>query len=162
MTSPLLSASPPRVSVKLLVPFVSAAHIEVAGDRAVLHVSFGGLPVDASMYEFVLAAHVLSVRRMTGLPQAAPLETHFTHARPKSSALHKRISVAPSLRRKLALHTLRDQQLSLVELGYLLGFRTGPAFHRAFRRWTGTSVAALRRESSQSAWPLSWPSRPRG
>jgi AraC-like DNA-binding protein len=220
------------------------AHIEVAGDTAVLHVSFGGLPVDAGIYEFVLAAHVLSVRRMTGLLHAAPLETHFVHVRPKSALLHERIFqsqlhfgrphyalvfarslldtpllaadeglagvlerhaaralqklgnraglvarvseivredlssgklsadnisrrlgmstrtlhrrlrvenssyrvVVDAVRREIALHSLRDRELSIVEVGYSLGFTTGPAFHRAFRRWTGTSVAALRSE----------------
>jgi AraC-like DNA-binding protein len=227
------------------------AHFEVVDDTAVLHVSFGGLPVDASIYEFVLAAHVLSVRRMTGLVHAAPLETHFTHGRPKSTQLHERIfqsrlrfgqqrsalvfartlldapllaadeglagvlerhaaialqklggraglvarvseivreelgsgklsadmiarrlaistrtlhrrlrvenssyrAVVDDVRREIALHSLRDRQLSIVEVGYLLGFTTGPAFHRAFRRWTGTSVAALRSEFLKSRTP---------
>jgi hypothetical protein len=47
------------------------AQFEVAGDTVVLQISFGGLPVDASIYEFVLAAHVLSVP-FVALPNSDP------------------------------------------------------------------------------------------
>ena len=49
-------------------------------------------------------------------------------------------------RRDLSLHLVRNQQsLSLQEIAFVLGFSEPAAFHRAFRRWTGTTPAAYRR-----------------
>jgi AraC-like DNA-binding protein len=220
------------------------AELQISGDRAMLFVSFGGLAVDDSAYEFVLAVHLMAARRMTGNPNLTPLETHFVHARPKNTAMHQRIfrsslqfgqaraalvfaravldvplvaadsglarvlerhaseslqklgrntslpervrelvrqeltsgkltaenlarrlgmssrtlhrrlvaetssyrGIIDDVRREIALRCLRDPQLSIREVGYLLGFTTGPAFHRAFRRWTGTTAAVFRNE----------------
>lgn len=47
--------------------------------------------------------------------------------------------VVNDVRLEMALHCLRDPHLSVREVGSLLGFTTLPAFHRAFRRWTGTT-----------------------
>ena len=47
-------------------------------------------------------------------------------------------------RHQLARHYLGDVNLSLGEIGYLLGFAQPNAFHRAFRRWTGQTPAAFR------------------
>ena len=40
---------------------------------------------------------------------------------------------------------LADTALSVEEVAYLLGYSTGAAFHRAFRRWTGQSPSDWRR-----------------
>lgn len=53
--------------------------------------------------------------------------------------------VADGLRHELALRYVADPKLSLGEVAYLLGFAEPSAFHRAFRRWTGTTATALRR-----------------
>ena len=53
-------------------------------------------------------------------------------------------------RHQLARHYLGDVNLSLGEIGYLLGFAQPNAFHRAFRRWTGQTPAAFRAELSGS------------
>jgi len=71
-----------------------------------------------------------------------------------SRTLHRRLvsqsssyrAILDDVRREIALRCLRDPQLSIREVGYLLGFTTGPAFHRAFRRWTGTTAASFRSE----------------
>ncbi|MET0385141.1 MAG: AraC family transcriptional regulator ligand-binding domain-containing protein [Polyangiales bacterium] len=47
-------------------------------------------------------------------------------------------------RRDVALERLRDPALSTDQIAEQLGFTTSQAFHRAFRRWTGGSVAAHR------------------
>jgi AraC-like DNA-binding protein len=59
-------------------------------------------------------------------------------------------ALVDDIRREIALRCLRDPQLSLREIGYLLGFTTGPAFHRAFRRWTGKTASAYRIELIKS------------
>jgi AraC-like DNA-binding protein len=221
-----------------------SASLHVAGERATLEVSFGALQVADCIHEFVLAAHVIVARRMTGRGELAPLETHFMHARPTSARLHEHFfgtqlrfgqtrcalvfarsaldapslaadaglaqvlerqaeqalrklgrgaslldrvreivreelshgkltadslarrlgmsartlhrhlasertsyrAVLDEVRREIALRSLRDPRLTILEVSYSLGFTTGPAFHRAFRRWTGTSAAALRSE----------------
>ncbi|MET0384516.1 MAG: AraC family transcriptional regulator ligand-binding domain-containing protein [Polyangiales bacterium] len=50
-------------------------------------------------------------------------------------------------RRSLALGYLDDQRLDITELAFLLGYSQAGAFFRAFRRWTGTSPNAYRREA---------------
>lgn len=75
-----------------------------------------------------------------------------------SRTLHRRLvaqsssyrAILDDVRREIALRCLRDPQLSIREVGYLLGFTTGPAFHRAFRRWTGTTAASFRGEFLRS------------
>ncbi len=52
--------------------------------------------------------------------------------------------VLDGLRRELALRHVEEGALSLSELGFLLGFQEPSAFHRAFRRWTGTTPSAWR------------------
>ncbi|HSW14738.1 MAG TPA: AraC family transcriptional regulator [Solimonas sp.] len=47
-------------------------------------------------------------------------------------------------RRDLAIGYVRDLQLSLVEVAFLLGFSEQSAFSRAFRRWTGTTPGEYR------------------
>lgn len=47
--------------------------------------------------------------------------------------------VVDATRRELALRHLQDRRLSLTEIAFLTGFADASAFHRAFRRWTGTT-----------------------
>ncbi|WP_162911119.1 AraC family transcriptional regulator [Azohydromonas sediminis] len=49
------------------------------------------------------------------------------------------------VRHDLARRYVTDTRLSLGEVAYLLGFSEPSAFHRAFRRWTGTTARNLRR-----------------
>ena len=52
--------------------------------------------------------------------------------------------VLSDLRRDRALHYLKDRRLSIGEVAFLLGFRDVTAFHRAFKRWTGSTPATYR------------------
>jgi AraC-like DNA-binding protein len=49
-------------------------------------------------------------------------------------------------RRETAESALASSGLSCAEIGYLLGFSEPAAFHRAFKRWTGRTPLAFRRE----------------
>ncbi|MFO0579145.1 MAG: AraC family transcriptional regulator [Polyangia bacterium] len=53
--------------------------------------------------------------------------------------------VVDATRRELALRHLQDRRLSLTEIAFLTGFADASAFHRAFRRWTGTTPREHRR-----------------
>lgn len=53
--------------------------------------------------------------------------------------------VVDLLRRELALRYLEDPSLTLTEIGFLLGFVELSSFHRAFRRWTGTTPGQYRK-----------------
>ncbi len=51
------------------------------------------------------------------------------------------------LRRKLALQYLKDRQISIKKVAYLLGYSEVPAFYHAFRRWTRSSPVQHRLKS---------------
>ena len=54
-------------------------------------------------------------------------------------------ALVDEVRRELALRYIADDRLALGEVAYLLGFAEPSPFHRAFKRWTGTTPAAARR-----------------
>lgn len=54
--------------------------------------------------------------------------------------------VVDDLRREKSLLLLRDANLAVYEIGYLLGYSDPSTFHRAFRRWQGTSPSQYRAE----------------
>jgi AraC-like DNA-binding protein len=49
------------------------------------------------------------------------------------------------LRKRLALRYVGSQDLELAEIAFLLGFSQTTGFHRAFKRWTGTTPLEYRR-----------------
>jgi len=53
-------------------------------------------------------------------------------------------------RRDLALAYIRDTELSLGEITWLLGFTSAEAFQRAFKRWAGQPPGAYRRSCRQA------------
>lgn len=53
------------------------------------------------------------------------------------------------IRRELSIRRLAESTQSIAEISYALGFAEVRAFHRAFKRWTGSTPAAYR--SSQTA-----------
>jgi AraC-like DNA-binding protein len=48
------------------------------------------------------------------------------------------------MRQELSFYYLRDAQIAVSEVAFLLGFSETSAFHRAFKRWTGTSPGEFR------------------
>jgi AraC-like DNA-binding protein len=48
------------------------------------------------------------------------------------------------LRHELAVRYLREPQMAICEVAYLLGFSEPSSFHRAFKRWTGKTPSELR------------------
>jgi AraC-like DNA-binding protein len=66
--------------------------------------------------------------------------------------LHRRLTeegttfreLSDDLRRHLALGYLYEKDLALSEIAFILGFSNPNAFHKAFKRWTGTTAGAYR------------------
>ena len=54
--------------------------------------------------------------------------------------------IKDELRRDLAISYLSDSNRSVMDIALELGFSERSAFHRAFRKWTGASPGAFRRE----------------
>jgi AraC-like DNA-binding protein len=61
------------------------------------------------------------------------------------------VKVLADTRRELAASYLREQQWSITEIAFLLGFEDASAFARAFRSWTGTSPSEFRAQESSRA-----------
>jgi AraC-like DNA-binding protein len=57
--------------------------------------------------------------------------------------------VLRALRSTLAQHYLADQDLSVSQIAWLLGYKEAAAFTHAFRRWTGKSPRATRAQRPQ-------------
>jgi AraC-like DNA-binding protein len=55
--------------------------------------------------------------------------------------------IVDEVRRQAALAYLAKRELSIAEVGYLLGFSDPSAFNRAFRRWTGLAPKEYRKEA---------------
>ena len=52
--------------------------------------------------------------------------------------------ILDSLRRDLATRYLREPDLPISEIAWLLGYRESSAFNHAFRRWTGKAPKQAR------------------
>lgn len=50
------------------------------------------------------------------------------------------------MRKDLALRYLREPGMAVCEVAYLLGFSESSAFHRAFKRWTGSTPSEFRKK----------------
>jgi AraC-like DNA-binding protein len=55
-------------------------------------------------------------------------------------------SILDAVRRRRALHLLRETQLTLDDISSMLGFSAPSVFSRAFKSWTGLSPSAYRAE----------------
>ncbi|GAB2597057.1 AraC family transcriptional regulator [Spirosoma areae] len=60
--------------------------------------------------------------------------------------------LADSMRKSLALHYLDAGQHPIKEVSYILGYNELSAFHRAFRRWTGTTPVAYQKRTHKGEW----------
>ncbi len=49
-----------------------------------------------------------------------------------------------TMRRQLAMRYLREDEMAICEVAYLLGFSESSSFHRAFKRWTGLTPKEFR------------------
>lgn len=63
---------------------------------------------------------------------------------------HSFAEVVETLRRDKAEALLKDRNLAIYEVGYLLGYSDATAFYRAFRRWFGRSPREYRQLTSSS------------
>jgi AraC-like DNA-binding protein len=48
----------------------------------------------------------------------------------------------------MAPELLRDGRMAVAEVAFLLGYEDASSFHRAFRRWFGSSARVFRRQAS--------------
>ncbi len=111
-------------------------------------------------YDAGLAASVR--KRLRQSPPAAwvPFEDLAAQMRLSPSTLRHRLAaegqtyaaIRDGVRRDLAVEMLQTTALGVGEIAANLGFSEPSAFHRAFRKWTGKSPAAFRRETALDAY----------
>ncbi len=106
------------------------------------------LPADHSLTSRVRA--LLGSELGGGGPSAAAIARKL---RMSTRTLHRRLAeenssyqaILEALRKDLAVRHLAEPRVALAEVAFLLGFSEPSAFHRAFKRWTGTTPAEYRR-----------------
>jgi AraC-like DNA-binding protein len=108
------------------------------------------LPSDDDILDQVGRAVATSMSR--GVPEMEQIASQFgMSARTLQRRLGDRETTFQALldgvRRRYAERYLSDDRLSLGEIAFLLGFSEPSNFHRAFRRWTGTTPSAFRARS---------------
>jgi len=57
-------------------------------------------------------------------------------------------AILDDLRRDLALRYLSDKRIAIAEVAYLLGYSEPSPFHRAFKRWTGSTPNEMRNRAA--------------
>ena len=135
----LLSRTQPRAEPRLLAML----------DRQLAGL-LSELPIDRSFQA--------AVRRcmMDELPEREPeMATIARKLRTSPRSLQRRLQsegtsfakVLSELRCESALRYLEDERIAISEVGFLLGFLDVAAFHRAFKRWTGSTPAQYRRSA---------------
>ncbi|MGH9869690.1 MAG: AraC family transcriptional regulator [Candidatus Polarisedimenticolia bacterium] len=91
----------------------------------------------------------------SALPDGVPsLEETATSIGMSARSLQRRLrqedtsyaAIVDKLRRDMAASLLRDRDLAVYEVGYLLGYSDAASFHRAFRRWNDRSPLEFRRQ----------------
>lgn len=116
------------------------------------------LPEDGDLAEMTRRV----IARMA--PQGMPELPHVAHELRLSPRVFYRRLAAQGLNfrelresalRRLAEMHLRDERLTLAEVGALLGYSEQSAFSRAFRRWAGVSPQHWRRDQGGSSRPMS-------
>ena len=82
-------------------------------------------------------AHAVEIARRIGM-------SHRTLARKLSSEGLTFSDIADELKRDLATHYLKDRDLPISQIAWLLGYREVSAFTHAFKRWTGMTPRQAR------------------
>lgn len=96
-------------------------------------------------------------RRLREWPPASwpDFDTLARQLHASSATLRRRLSdegesyqsIMDELRRDLAISLLGDTRMSILEIAAELGFSESSAFHRAFKKWTGTRPGEYRRDA---------------
>jgi AraC-like DNA-binding protein len=92
----------------------------------------------------LLARHLDSGASVNVIAKALGLSRHTLARRLKAEGTSYG-EVLDALRRRLAQRYLADEGVSVSHTAYRLGFADPAAFSRAFKRWTGSSPSAIRR-----------------
>ena len=79
---------------------------------------------------------------------ALPERTLQRRLAEEGTSLHAEIE---SVRKSMALATLRDERMSVEEVAFILGYTEPSTFFRSFRRWTGMTPHGYRRSAAASA-----------
>jgi AraC-like DNA-binding protein len=169
-------AAPVRINEhhRLLGPEVrfGAEHDELVIDRAVLsRPQTQAEPALSEVLDQYLASRLVSLPvEGSFLERArAALADELTRGEPTLESIAARMKMSPRslqrrlqqeksslsslldrLRADLAVRYLSESRESIGEVAFLLGFSEVSTFHRAFKRWTGVTPAAYRRDRQPS------------
>lgn len=128
-----------------------------ASVRAAMETVIGQYLAEVGSGEFqtIVRAQILSLLQTGGLSEEAVarglhMSTSTLARRLRSEGLNFR-ELLQETQKSLALQYLRDDRLSISEIGFRLGFEDLSSLSRSFRRWTGVSPREWRRLNSRGA-----------
>jgi AraC-like DNA-binding protein len=165
-----------RAPLRFAQPLTAAIVFDAADlARAVPHADRGLLPIVERHLDELLASTagaddwLAKVRSAVAesLADGAPaIETIARRLALSVRTLQRRLgeqgvvfkTLVDELRRDLALQYLADGKADLTEIAFLVGYSELSAFDRAFRRWTGSTPVAARKELRAGGRPLGDPS----
>lgn len=97
----------------------------------------------------VIAADVAGACHLSAVARALHVSESTVQRRLQAEAT-SHTALLDDVRREQALSLLGDPALNVSEVAYRLGFSHRPAFHRAFKRWYGSSPSEHRRRQARS------------
>lgn len=150
-TVPLVFDQP---ATRLIFPARQLA-LPVIRDDAELHGFLATSPADLLARPAESQSHLAQIRSLIGRDLSQPLpdfETVAEHLHLSPQTLRRRLrdehtsyrEIKDELRRDVALYYLARPNYTIDEIACLVGFTEASTFHRAFKKWTGSTPGAYR------------------
>jgi len=135
----------------LAYPIINAdaglSRIVIAHTEQLLATSAHSMPnVTATVRAYLAEGMVQGPKTLSQVAKQMHMSERSLQRRLESEGM-RFAKLVDEVRKELALHYISDRYLALGEVAYLLGFADLSPFHRAFKRWTGTTPAVARQSN---------------
>lgn len=148
-SAPFAGLSVPAWVLDVPLPHADAVLAEILLNHAQERLaSLPGPGVGHRVQELIVAGLSTGEFSAKDVAKRLHLSTRTLQRRLEQGGLNFR-ELLDDTRRQLALRHLMDKHIGINEVAFLLGFTTPNAFHKAFKRWTGTTASAYRQSMTR-------------